>query len=73
MFDLEADALVAYGIITQFPLSYEATKQGTPPGVIFSPADFVRPVHGTADQSFAILTNISEDLAYTSIFTSALL
>ena len=42
---------------------YEATKQGLPPGVAFSSADFVRPMQGSTDKAIALLTNLSEDIA----------
>ena len=70
MFDFKANTLVAREINTQFPLIYEATKQGLPPGVTFSPADFVRPIQGITDMDIDMLTNIGEDLVCTPTSTS---
>ena len=63
IFDFESNMLVARGINTKFPMIYEATKQGLPPGVAFSSADFVRPMQGSTDKAIALLTNLSEDIA----------
>ena len=62
MFDFESNVLVARGINTKFPMIYEATKQGLPPGITFSPVDFVRPMHGSTSNAIALLTNLSEDI-----------
>ena len=60
MFDFESNTLVARGIRTQFPMIYEATKQGLPSGVSFSPADFIRPMQGSTNNAIALLTNLNE-------------
>ena len=66
MFDFESNTLVARGINTKFPMIYEATKQGLPPGITFSPSNFVRPMHGSTDNKIALLTNLSEDISHVS-------
>ena len=63
MFNFEFNTLVARGISTKFPMTYEVTKQGL---VKFSSADFVRPMHGSTNNAIALLTNLSEDISHTS-------
>ena len=62
MFDFESNILVARGIDTKFPTIYEATEQGLPPGITFSPVDFVRPMHSSTSNDITLLTNLSEDI-----------
>ena len=56
IFDFESHELVARGLNTKFPLVYEATTHGLPPGVMFDNADFVRPMNDTTGAT-ALLTN----------------
>ena len=66
MFDFESNTLVASGINTKFLMIYEATKQGLPPGVTFSPEDFIRPIQGSTDNEIALLTKLSGDISHAS-------
>ena len=40
LLDFECNELIFRGIKTEFPLVYEATKQGLPSGVMFNAVDF---------------------------------
>lgn len=59
VFDFGSDTLVAKSLNREFPLIYEATKHGLPPGVNFSSTDFVRPIPGCQYNATALLTNLN--------------
>ena len=58
VFNFSSDELVATGINSRFPLIFESTKHGLPPGIAFSASDFVRPLQGSSSSATALLTNI---------------
>ena len=57
LFDFDSHELIARGLNTKFPLVYEATRQGLPPGVDFKDENFVRPLKGAVHVVTALLTN----------------
>ena len=61
LFDFDSHELIARGLNTKFPLVYEATRQGLPPGVVFSNKNFVRPMNGAMHTASALLTNAPHD------------
>ena len=58
LLDFESDSMIDRVLHTQFPLIFEDTKQGLPPGVIFYASDFVRPFQGAQHNVTALLTNL---------------
>jgi len=58
LLDFEDNSMIARGLNTKFPFIFEATKHGLPPGVVFSPSDFVRPLQGSMQSVTALLTNL---------------
>ena len=55
--DFNNNSMIALGLNTRFPLIFEATRHGLPPGVIFLASDFVRPFQGYMQSVTALLTN----------------
>ena len=66
LLDFNTNTLIARSINTQFPLIYESTKHGLPPGIIFSPSDFIRPLPGSMQSVTALLTNLNSSAPSTS-------
>ena len=61
LLDFELDSMIARDVHVQFPLIFEATKHGLPPGIIFYASAFVRPLQGARYNDKALLTNLDTD------------
>ena len=59
LLNFDKGALNVRGLNTQFPLIYESTKHDFPPGIIFSPYDFIRPLQGSMQSVNSLLTNLN--------------
>ena len=57
LFDFDSHELIARGLNTKFPLVYDVTRQGLPPGVVFDNENFVRAMNGAMHTASALLTN----------------
>ena len=60
LFYFESHELIAHGLTTKFPLVYEATKHGLPPGIVFDSTDLVRHIQGNTQMDITLYTNITE-------------
>ena len=63
LLDFNNNSIIVRGLNTRFPLIFEATKHGLPPGVIFLASDFVRPLQGSMQSVTALITNLGTSTA----------